>query len=115
MEEISAACEAFGAVTKVKRDKKRPGVAYCEFVSKVSARLATKRCVRIGRVLCKTVHLSSSTVVIEQPKAQNVEADVKKQKGACRTILVKVTVFRLDNLNPIQIVFHAILVQVSTT
>ncbi len=94
MEEISAACEAFGAVTKVKRDKKRAGVAYCEFASKVSARLATKRCVRIGRVLCKTVHLSSSTVATEQlqPTEQNVEAEaeVKKQKGACRTILVKV-------------------------
>jgi hypothetical protein len=56
----------------------------------VSARLATKRCVRIGRVLCKTVHLSSSTVVTEAPTEQNVEAEVKKQKGACRTVLVKV-------------------------
>ena len=56
-------------VTKVKRDKKRPNVAYCEFVSKVSARLAAKRSVRIGRGLCKTVHLSSSTVATEPQPA----------------------------------------------
>ena len=48
VEEIQTACENFGEVVKVKKDKKRSHVAFCEFASKVSARLATKRSVRIG-------------------------------------------------------------------
>ena len=36
VEEIEAACDTLGAVGKVKIDKKRKNVAYCEFVSKVS-------------------------------------------------------------------------------
>eukprot|EP00277_Geminigera_cryophila_P044131 CAMPEP_0173089096 /NCGR_PEP_ID=MMETSP1102-20130122/25583_1 /TAXON_ID=49646 /ORGANISM="Geminigera sp., Strain Caron Lab Isolate" /LENGTH=490 /DNA_ID=CAMNT_0013972639 /DNA_START=8 /DNA_END=1477 /DNA_ORIENTATION=- len=94
IEEIQLACEAYGEVAKVKRDKKRQNVAYCEFVSKVSARLATKRSVKLGRVLCKTVHLQASSIETDESRAAAAAALLvpvveKVEKGPSLTILAK--------------------------
>ena len=92
VDELKTACEAFGQVVKVKKDKKRANVAFCEFASKVSARLAAKRSVRVGRVLCKAVHLRSETVATSESKAAAAGTEpgaVKKQRGENRTVLVK--------------------------
>lgn len=92
VEEIQTACENFGEVVKVKKDKKRSNVAFCEFASKVSARLATKRCVRIGRTLCKTVHLKTASIETGEAKAtpsSQPDAVEGKDKEAGLTVLAK--------------------------